>query len=94
MASEVTRSGHKPVGLTFGEQRQEWGSAPPSGDKKPTDKNSPKCGACGKHHTEPGITHESAAMNCMRKTIVQQRQEIAGLKIEIEAMRKRLRAPQ
>jgi hypothetical protein len=85
-----TLSATKPVGLMLGEQRQEWGAAPPSDDRKPVDKNTPKCGGCGRHHTEPGITHESAEIGCLRRTVKRQGEEIASLKVEVEVLRARL----
>jgi hypothetical protein len=81
----------KSFSLTRREQVREWASAPPSDDKKLIDRNSPKCAACGKHHTESGITHESAEKNCVRATIVRLRQENAALRTEIESLNLRLR---
>ncbi len=91
MAEAPQKQLDKSFSLTQGEHAKEWGAAPPPDDKKPVDLNTPKCGACGRHHVDVGITHERAEMNCLRATVIRQRQEIASLKQEMEGLRTRVR---
>jgi regulator of replication initiation timing len=39
--------------------------------------------------TEPGITHESAELGCLRRTVKKQREEITGLRLEMDSLRRR-----
>ena len=77
-----THSAHEPVGLTLEEQKKEW-SAPTYSAW-----STPRCAACGRHHSEPGVTHERAELDCLRRTVKRQRQEIEGLKLDLETLRK------
>jgi hypothetical protein len=82
-------SGRMPVGLTLDELKRE--STADGGHA--IDKNTPKCGACGRHHSDPGQTHERAELDCLRRTVRQQRAEIAGLKLEIEVLKNQNQSP-
>lgn len=76
----------KSFSLTRGEQAREWGAAPPPADKKPVDSNSPKCASCSRYHG--GVNDH---INCLRRGIAQRDQQIADLKVEMEALRTRVR---
>jgi hypothetical protein len=53
---------------------QSW-EAPPPDDKKPVDPGSPRCLACGRYHG--GV---NAALNCLRRGILERDKEIAALR--------------
>lgn len=91
MAEAPQKQLDKSFSLLRGEQAKEFGAAPPADDKKPVDPNTPKCAGCGRHHVEVNITHERAELNCLRATVIRQRQEIADLRVEMEGLRTRVR---
>lgn len=81
-------SGRMPVGLTLDELKRE--SALDA--SQPVDRSSSKCAACGKHHNSPGQTHERAELDCLRRTVRQQREQIAGLKLEIQTLKDQIQS--
>jgi len=76
----------KSFSLTQRERAQEFGAAPPPDNKKPVDKNSPKCVACGRYHG--GVNKR---INCLESGIRERDQQIAALKAEVESRDVRLR---
>lgn len=65
-------SGSNPVGLTRGEQRQEWGAAPPQ--NAPVAKDTKLCVACNRYHG--GV---NAELWCLRTEVTRQRELLAKL---------------
>lgn len=91
MSKQPQKQLDKSFSLTRREQKQEWGAAPPPGDKKTVNPNTPKCAACGRYHTVPGVTHESAEKDCLAGTVKRQREEIASLQAEVASLKNTLR---
>jgi hypothetical protein len=73
-------SGSKPVGLTQAENAL-W-VAPLPDDKKPVDKNTKHCAACGRYHG--GV---QASILCLESAVRSMREEIAGLKTRLRLER-------